>query len=202
MSANNRPLQALIVAKHDTRAQIIEQGLLDGGQVVAQRISLSADLQPRVGAIDPDVILIDLEEPDREELARLIELARWANRPVVVFADKTDSVTAEAASDAGVSAYVVDGLRRERISAVLEVAIARHRVFARLRTEASAAKEALEDRKLIEQAKSFLMRQKGLPEHEAYTLMRRAAMNQGIKLTQIARSLLTAARLVADVESK
>lgn len=201
MKNYNKPLQALIVAEDDARARTLEQGLGDGS-VIAQRILLTADLLPRIVALDPDVILVDLAAPDRDRFEQILDVARTVHRPIVMFVDATDHTAAQAAADAGIAAFVVDGLRRERVKPVLEVAIARYRAFAKLSTELNAARDALEERKLIEQAKSFLMEQKGLAEHEAYALMRRAAMNQGIKLAQIARSLLTAAQLVAGRESK
>lgn len=198
MNEHKKPLQALIVSENDARAKIIEQGLIDGRGAVVDRILLTADLQSRVDAIEPDAVLIDLGDSAVDRLEQVFELVRWANRPVVVFVDQTDPETAQAAADAGVSAYVVDGLRRERIKAVLDVAISRFRVFAKMSTELNAAKVALDERKLIDQAKSFLMRQKGLAEHEAYALLRRTAMNQSRKIADIARSLLAAAELVSS----
>lgn len=193
-----KPLQALILADDDSRAGTIEQGLLDAGGAVVQRIRITEGLGSRVAAIAPDVILIDLEKPAGPSFEHALEVVRSAHRPTVMFVERTDGETAKAAIDAGTSAYVVDGLRRERIRPVLDVAIARFEALARLTTELSGARHALEERKLVERAKSILMKQHGLAEHEAYALLRRSAMNRGVKIGDIARSVLTAADLVGE----
>ena len=195
-------MEALIVADDDARAGTIAAGLLDASGVVVDRILLTADLESRVAAIDPDVLLVDIGRSGAVEIERVMSVARSAARPIVVFADETDREMAQAVAAAGVSAYVVDGLRRERMKGVLDVAIGRHRAYAELLTELDAARVALEERKVVDRAKSFLMRHKGLAEDEAYALMRRAAMNRGIKLAQIARSVLAAAELVSHRETK
>jgi response regulator NasT len=128
----------------------------------------------------------------------MFQVSRWAKRPIAMFVDKSDSDTVEAAIDAGVSAYVVDGLRRERIKPILDVTISRFHAFNRLHSELTEAKFALQERKLIEQAKSLLMQQRGLGEDEAYALLRRTAMNHGRKIADLARSLVEASPLFME----
>lgn len=195
MSSYNKSLLALIIADDDRRSQILEQGLIDSRRVVTERILVTVDSEQRIAAIQPDVIVIDLESPARATLARMLDVAKRADRPVAMFVEGTDRETAElAANDAG-AVYIVAGLRRERIAAVLHVAIARYNTLSKLTSEIGAAREA-EDASVIEQAKSFLVTRKGLAEDEAFTLMQRAAMNQGLRVAHIARSLVTAAHLV------
>jgi response regulator NasT len=98
--------------------------------------------------------------------------------------------------DAGVSAYVVDGLRKERVKPILDVTIRRFHAFDRLQTELQQAKSALEERKIIDQAKAILMKQRRVSEEEAYAALRRAAMNQNRKIADLARSVVTAATLL------
>lgn len=199
---SQKPLRILIIDENAVRATILEEGLRDssvaGPPLVVHRIGHeSADLLPRIAAIDPDVILIDLENPSRDTLEQMFQVSRLAKRPIAMFVDQSDSETVQAAIDAGVSAYVVDGLRRERVKPILDVTISRFRAFDRLQRELTEAKSALEDRKLIEQAKAIVMKQKGIDEQCAYALLRRTAMNQNRKIADLARALVAAAALLA-----
>jgi two-component system, response regulator / RNA-binding antiterminator len=199
----HRPLRILIIDENAVRAAILEDGLRDahasdGGEdaVVIHHIRDTQKLLPRIGAIDPDVILIDLENPSRDTLEQMFQVSRLARRPIAMFVDKSDSATVQAAVDAGVSAYVVDGLRKERVKPILDVTISRFHAFDRLQTELHEAKSALEERKVIEQAKAILMKQRDLSEEDAYVLLRRTAMNQNRKIADLARSLVAAAVLL------
>jgi response regulator NasT len=193
---NARPLKVLIIDANLVRAAILEEGLRDCGEIELHLIREMGNLLPRVAAIDPDVILIDLENPSRDTLEQMFQVSRWAERPIAMFVDKSDSDAVQAAIDAGVSAYVVDGLRRERVKPVLDVTISRFNAFHRLQQELKEARSALEDRKLIERAKQILIEQHGFTETAAYALLRRKAMDQGRKIADIARALITAADLL------
>lgn len=193
---NRIALKVLIIDENLVRAAILEEGLSDCGELDIHLIHDMRGLLPRVAAIDPDVILIDLENPSRDTLEQMFQVSRWAERPIAMFVDKSDSDAVQAAIDAGVSAYVVDGLKRERIKPLLDVTISRFHAFRRLQKELKEAKSALEDRKLIERAKQILIDQNGLTEDAAYSLLRRTAMDHGRKIVDIARSLITAAELL------
>lgn len=193
---NARPLKVLIIDENLVRAAILEDGLRDCGELDVHHIREMHELLPRVAAINPDVILIDLENPSRDTLEQMFQVSRWAERPIAMFVDKSDTDSVQAAIDAGVSAYVVDGLRRERVKPVLDVTISRFHAFHRLQQELDEARSALEERKLIERAKQILMTQNGLTEAAAYTLLRRTAMDQSRKIADLARALVTAADLL------
>lgn len=197
-----KPLNILIIDENVVRAAILEDGLRDCGEVHVHRIQDTEDLLRRVAAINPDVILIDLENPSRDTLEQMFQVSRWAKRPIAMFVDKSDSDAVAAAIDAGVSAYVVDGLRKDRIKPLLDITISRFNAFHRLQEELSEAKSALQERKLIEQAKAILMRQNGIDEESAYALLRRTAMNQSRKIADIARALVTAASLLKPEEAE
>jgi response regulator NasT len=153
-------------------------------------------LARRITEINPDVIVIDLENPNRDVLESMFQISRAVNRPIAMFVDKSDEASIEAAVDAGVSAYIVDGLRQERVRPILKMAISRFNAFSRLSRELEEARGELENRKLIERAKGLLMRARGLSEMEAYALLRRTAMGQNRKIVEIAQSLVTAASLL------
>jgi two-component system, response regulator / RNA-binding antiterminator len=191
-------LSIAIIDENPVRAAILEDGLREAGHLSITRISEMTDLLTRIYALDPDVIVIDLENPSRDVLEQMFQVSRAVRRPVAMFVDQADSASIQAAVDAGVSTYVVDGLRKGRIRPILDVTISRFEAFARLQDELAAAKEALEDRKTIDRAKGILMKSRRLSEQEAYTLLRKTAMNQKRRLADIAQSVVTAAQLLNE----
>jgi response regulator NasT len=185
-----------VVEEDHGRALMIVDGLRDAGDYEITVIGDVVGLARKLKALAPDVVLIDLESPDRDVLDALTLAASPGERPVAMFVDRSDDGVMRAAIEAGVSAYVVGGLSRERIRPVLQAAIARFHVVARLRSELAATRAALEERKVVDRAKGMLMKAKGLSEEEAYALLRRTAMDQGKKLAEVAGALITAAELL------
>lgn len=188
-------LKIVIVDESPVRAAILEDGLREAGFMHVERIADTHNLLARIYAIDPDVILIDLENPSRDVLEQMFIMSRAVKRPVAMFVDQSDSASIQAAVDAGVSAYIVDGLKKERITSILDLCISRFNAFSRLQGELDRAKDALEERKVIDRAKGLLMKAKQIGEEEAYTLLRKTAMNENKKIIEIAQSVLTAAEL-------
>lgn len=189
-------LNVLVIDDNRIRAAIIEEGLRDAGYDQITVIDEMRGLARRIADLNPDVIVIDLENPNRDMLESFFQISRAVKRPIAMFVDKSDEASIEAAVDAGVSAYIVDGLKQERVRPILKMAISRFNAFSRLNRELEETKGELENRKLIDRAKGLLMRSRGLPEDAAYALLRRTAMNQNRKIVEIAQSLLTAASLL------
>jgi response regulator NasT len=189
-------LSVLIIDENRIRASIIEDGLREAGH---SRVTVIHDVNEVARTIQstmPDVIVIDLENPKRDTLEHFFSLSRAIQRPIAMFVDRSDGAMIEKAVEAGVSAYVVDGLKKERVKPILDMAISRFNAFSRLTRELEQARSELEDRKLIEQAKGILMRTRGLSEADAYALLRSTAMNQNRRMVDIAQSLVTAAALL------
>ncbi|HEY0854403.1 MAG TPA: ANTAR domain-containing protein [Devosia sp.] len=191
-----RDLSILIIDENRIRAAIIEAGLRDAGHERVTVLHEVNEVARKIETIAPDVVVIDLENPNRDRLEHFFSLSRALERPIAMFVDRSDGAEIESAVAAGVSAYVVDGLRKERVKPILDMAISRFNAFARLKRELQDARSELEDRKVIDQAKGILMRQRGLDEAAAYGLLRKTAMNQNRKLVDVAQSLLTAASLL------
>lgn len=191
-------LSILIIDENRIRASIIEDGLREAGH---SRVTVLHDVNQvarTIEASDPDVIVIDLENPQRDTLEHFFSLSRALQRPIAMFVDRSDGAMIEKSVEAGVSAYVVDGLRKERIKPILDMAISRFNAFAKLRQELAEVRSELEDRKLIDRAKGILMKTRGISEADAYALLRSTAMNQNRKLVEIAQSLITAADLLGQ----
>ncbi len=189
-------VKILIIDENRIRAAIIEEGLREAGHAAVTVIHDVAGIARRIADEQPDVIVIDLENPNRDMLESMFQLTRTVKRPIAMFVDRSDSASIEAAVEAGVSAYVVDGLRKERVKPILDMAISRFNAFSRMARELDEARTELESRKLIEKAKGILMKSRGLSEEAAYALLRRTAMNQNRKIAEIAQSLITAASLL------
>lgn len=189
-------LRILIVDANPVRAAIIGEGLREAGFVDLVRIGATNGLVAAIELHDPDVVVIDLEDPSRDALADMFLVSKHVRRPITMFVDHSDSASIEAAVEAGVSAYIVDGLKKERMQPILQTCISRFNAFRRLREELDEARSQLEERKTIDRAKGIIMRMKGLSEDEAYALLRRTAMNEKRKLVEIASSVITAAEVL------
>jgi response regulator NasT len=189
-------LKIVIVDESPVRAAILADGLREAGFTQVLRIEETANLLANIYAIDPDVILIDLENPSRDVLEQMFQVSRAVKRPIAMFVDQSDSASIQASVDAGVSAYIVDGLKKERIKPILDLCISRFHAFERLQAELERTKTALEERKVIERAKGILMKVRQISEEEAYGLLRRTAMNESRKIAEVAQSVITAADLL------
>jgi len=189
-------IRILIVDANEVRAAIIEEGLREAGYSELVRVSATTGLVAAIEQHDPDVVVIDLEDPSRDALADMFLVSRHIRRPITMFVDQSDSASIEAAVEAGVSAYIVDGLKKERMQPILQTCISRFNAFRKLREELDEARSQLEERKLVDRAKGIVMRMKNLSEDEAYALLRRSAMNEKRKLVDIARSIITAAEVL------
>lgn len=189
-------IKILVVDENPIRRAVIEEGLKEAGYGNVVALATTVRLVDHIYRLDPDVILMDLENPSRDVLDQMFQVSRLVRRPIAMFVDKSERRSISASVDAGVSAYIVDGLKKERVSAILEMTISRFRVFDKLRAELDEAKSALKDRKTIERAKGFLMKSKGMDEEAAYKLLRQTAMRQSRKITDIAESLLSSIDLL------
>src|ERR1700740_2821697 len=195
MGAEQSP-KIVIVDESPIRAAILEEGLREAGYSGVVHISEMQSLLARIYALDPDIILIDLENPSRDVLEQMFQVSRAVKRPIAMFVDQSDTASIQASVDAGVSAYIVDGLKKERVKPILDLCISRFNAFSRLQAELDRTRTALEERKVIERAKGILMKARQLSEEEAYALLRKTAMNENRKIAEIAQSIVTASELL------
>ncbi len=193
---NPAALRILIIDENRIRAAVIEEGLREAGHSAVTIVHDVSGIARKIAEVNPDVIVIDLENPNRDMLENMFQLSRAVKRPIAMFVDRADTASIEAAVDAGVSAYIVDGLRKERVKPILQMAISRFNAFSRMARELEEARGELEGRKQIERAKGILMKSRGMSEEDAYALLRKTAMNQNRKLADVALSLVTAADLL------
>lgn len=191
-----KPARVMLVDDTPTRSALLEQALLDQGYLVVCRLESAQGLIKNVEIHQPDIIIMDLESPDRDTLENMTILNQHNPKPVIMFSGEGDSAIISQAVQAGVSAYVVDGLNPNRVKAILDVAIARFREYQALRKELKNTRDQLADRKVIDKAKGLLMKAKDLDEEQAYHAMRKMAMDQSKPLVEIAHNILTVLELL------
>lgn len=189
-------LRVAIVDEDPSRAALVAEGLRVGGEIEALTLESTANLLRNLVAFDPDVVIIDLDDPGRDVLEQMFEIGRVVERPVAMFVDRAREGDVERAIEAGVSAYVVDGLRADRVRPVINAAVTRYRAFAKLRAELDQTKGALADRRDIDRAKALLMQRRSLGEDDAYRMLRDRAMAERRRIGDVARTLLDADRML------
>jgi response regulator NasT len=193
---STKSLTVAVVDANPVRAAILCEGLQAAGIDRVRVIRETTGLVAAIAAIDPDLVIIDVEDPNRDVLEQMFLVSKSIPRPVAMFVDQSDATMIEAAIDAGVSAYVVDGLRKERVKSIVDMAISRYNAFSRLKRELEETRRELADRKVIDRAKGILMAMRGIGEAEAYALLRSTAMNQSRRIVDVAESLVVAADLI------
>ena len=189
-------LSVLLVDDDPERAAIVEPALREAGYEVVTVVDTAAEMLAQVRARRPDVIIIDRDSPDRDTLEHVCMITRDDPRPIVMFTQDQDRTLMRAALEAGVSAYVVDGLSVERVQPIVEVALARFEQWQALRRELDQAQTHLAERKVIERAKGIVMKQRRCTEDEAYAMLRKLAMDRNQRLAHVAESVITMAELL------
>lgn len=200
------PLRVLTLSKYPERAAVLKNGLRIGllgkgdqtRAVELHPLSTDTSLAASIVAIDPDVLFLDLQTPDQRAFENMMLVCGAVDRPIAVFVDKSDAAQTELAINAGVSSYIVDGLKEERLPAILNLTLSRFCAQQKMRTELEETKAELNERKLIDRAKRVLMTRQNLTEDEAYSLMRRTAMSKSSRIVDVAQSMLMVADLIGD----
>jgi response regulator NasT len=189
-------LKIMVIDDAVERGEALEQALTQAGYDVIAFAPSATDLHRQVAVLKPDVIIIDTDSPDRDTLEHVCVMSRDDPRPVVMFAHDGDAAKIRAAVQAGVSAYVVDGMSAQRIRPIIEAAVARFEQYQALRLELKDSETKLAERKIIERAKGLLMKSRSLSEEDAYSALRKQAMQTNAKLVEVARQVVALATLI------
>jgi response regulator NasT len=189
-------LRIAIVDESSARAAVIEEGLRDSGLSDIATLTDRRGLVARLTELEPDVVLMNLENPSRDTLEESFLVSRSLGKPIAMFVDQSDEESTIAAVDAGVSAYIVDGFKKERIKPILDLAVRRFQAFSKLQEELAEAKNMLAERKIVDRAKAILMKRRGIDEPSAYALLRSHAMQSNRRIADVAEALVTADSLM------
>lgn len=192
-------MRIAIIDTSSSRAAIIVDGLRDAGLTDVVSIDPASPLLAQLERTCPEVVLVNLENPSRDLLEDYFAMSRAMARPIAMFVDQSDTEATMAAVDAGVSAYIVDGLTKKRIKPVLDLAVRRFEAFSRLQDELKEAKNALADRAVIDKAKAILLKRRGLDEPAAYSLLRSHAMQTNRRIAEVAQAIVTSEALMGDL---
>lgn len=193
-------LTVMLIDDEPARAAIVEQALTDNGYQVIRRLENTQGLNQAVTKYQPDIVIIDIESPDRDTLENMSRLTNDNPRPILMFSEQEDVQHMEAAIRAGVSAYIVDGLQTHRVKPIVQVAVARFREFQALRNELESVKTQLEDRKLIEKAKGLIMKSQGCDEPAAYQALRKLAMDRSQRMAEVAKNVIAVMDLMGEIK--
>lgn len=197
MSEPPQHTRVMLVDDTPARAAMLEQALTDCGFEVVCRMASAQGLMKQVAEHQPDVVIVDIESPDRDMLEHMSVLNQHLPKPVIMFAEQGDSNTIDRAIRAGVSAYVVDGLNPDRVRSIVDVAVARFREFQALRNELQQTRTRLADRQVIDKAKALLIQHRQMDEDEAYHAMRKLAMDRSQRLVDVANDIVSVLGLLA-----
>lgn len=189
-------LKVMIVDNEIKRSKPLKQSLIENGYEVIAHVENDMHLQAKCVELKPDIVIIDTDSPNRDTLENICVMRMHDTRPVVMFTHDDDKEKIKAATHAGVNAYVVGTIPSERLTPVIDAAIARFEEFKSLRSELSLAKSKLDERKMIERAKGLLMKQRALDEEEAYEMLRNMAMKKNMKLADLSHQLIEAAKML------
>ena len=189
-------MRIAIVDESSARAAVIEEGLRESGLNDIATLTDRRGLVARLTELEPDVVLMNLENPSRDTLEESFLVSRSLGKPIAMFVDQSDEESTIAAVDAGVSAYIVDGFRKERIKPILDLAVRRFQAFSKLQEELAEAKNMLAERKIVDRAKAILMKRRGIDEPSAYALLRSHAMQSNRRIADVAEALVTADSLM------
>ncbi|WP_252091171.1 ANTAR domain-containing protein [Pseudomonas sp. MWU13-3659] len=190
-------LRILLIDDTEKKVGRLKAALSEAGFEVIEAGGLTVDLPGCVETVRPDVVLIDTESPGRDVLEQMVLVSRDHPRPIVLFTDEHDPGVMRQAIQAGVSAYIVEGIHAARLQPILDVAMARFESDQALRAQLTARDQQLAERKRIEQAKGLLMKMKDCNEEQAYTLMRRQAMSRQQKLIQVAEQIIALSEMLS-----
>jgi response regulator NasT len=180
----------LLIDEYSERAETLRDALSKSGYQVKTVVSSESNWRQRIMSDESDIVLINMDSPDRDTFEYLASLKSSRPKPVVMFANDDDQAIIQAAVKAGVSAYVADGFNAARLRPILNVAVARFTEFQSMRDELEAVKAKLAERKVIDRAKGILMQQKGMDEDTAYRTLRKLAMDKNMKILDIAEHLI------------
>ena len=202
---NKGKLRVLQIDEGKNRSDILAQSIFETGNEVIARINIDASIMQYVEKYDPDLLMIDMTEPNESILEKIAYVNNYMPRPIVFFADHSENDVIQAVIKAGVSAFVVDGLSAKRIKPVIDLAIIRFKETKQLRDELVKTKESLArteetlaERKVIDKAKGILMKQRNMDESSAYKTLRGLAMNQNKKISLVAKEVVDVAGLLIN----
>jgi response regulator NasT len=192
--------RALLIDPLDSRAALLRRALRENAYPIIETVTDACLMLEKAEEHQPDILVVGMDLPDEDTLQQLVELRERMPLPVIVFSEKDAPPLVQKVVKAGVSAFIVDDIQPQRLPSIINIAVARFHEQQGLIKELNTAKTKLAERKTLEKAKGLLMKQKGLSEDEAYTSLRKLAMDKGQPIVKVAESIIDVFSLLGDVE--
>jgi response regulator NasT len=189
-------VRVLVIAESQDRAEIVRAGLALAGCELAEIVQMEAGMRPALERSAADAVIVEASSPTVDLLDRVVDAMGSNSLPMIVFSGDGTPENIERGIRAGATAYVVDGLKAERVPAIVSVALARFGMISELRSELATAQQKLAERKFVERAKGLLMKARNLSEDEAYHTLRRMAMERNRRMGEVAKSVIEMAELL------
>lgn len=146
--------------------------------------------------LKPDLAILDIKMPEMDGIEAATAMTAERPLPIVLLTAYSEPALARRAIEAGIFAYLVKPVSEADLLPAIALATSRFTEFQVLRREIDDLKEALETRKVIEQAKGILMQRRRLSEADAFTLMQKQSQNENKRLVEIARAIITADKML------
>ena len=191
-------MRILVIDENPERSELVRASLIDAGHSIVGSIRPDHDMRARIDALQPDLIIVDMDSPQRDFLEDLFRINRETPRPIAMFVAEGEPAMIAEAVEAGVSIYAVDGLSPKLARSVMQLAMAQFAKFRDLEAELAKSRTALADRRRIEKAKGLLMALKGLNEDQAYKALRKMAMDRNMRLADVADTVVAMESLLKD----
>ena len=177
------------------RAQYIKKSLIEHDFEVVACLMIDHFTMFDLQQLHADVILLDMDHPHRDIIESCVS---QFDLPTVLFTKNSHKDTIKNAIDAGVTAYIMDGIDPSKLESILEISIEQFKKHKKLMTDLKDTKNKLADRKDVEKAKVLLMQLHGLTEEHAFQLLRKNAMSHRMTIGEMARRLLDAQQLLQN----
>lgn len=191
-----RTYRILIADDEEVMRDYFQDMLPDLGHEVVAAASTGRELVELCERHEPDMVITDIRMPELDGIDAAREITRRYAIPIILVSAFSDAQLIERAQDTTILGYLVKPIQRDTLAATVAIAGRRFDELEALRRETGDLRQALEDRKIIERAKGILMSRTGLTEADAYGRLRSAAMKNGQRLVEVARSVVQSADLL------
>ncbi|MBI3965909.1 MAG: response regulator [Chloroflexi bacterium] len=153
----------------------------------------AVDLAKRVR---PDLIIMDIRMPNMDGIEAAKEITALQPVPIILITAFNERELAERASEAGIFGYLMKPVSENDLLPAIMLAMTRFKEFEEMRRDLADLRDALETRKLVEQAKGILMERQNLGEADAFRKLQQLSQRENKKMADIARAIIMASKLM------
>jgi len=158
---------------------------------IPAHVTSIAALRLTLKKIEADIVVVATTQINSRKLRQIARIHQTHPCPIAVFVNQSDASTINAALKSGISAFVVDGLKAERVKAVLELAVIRFHETQTLQKQLQEINTTPAERSLIRQAIEILMNKAHVSENAAYQGLCKMALNRNKRVADIALFIVT-----------